>query len=247
MKIRMTCTAPYARRIGTAAILRDFTIQGAAEIGRCAGAQSFRAVWRDDETPVLLHKFRPAASLTKLGPVVAGAEPPDFKRPFVTRFTHFFAVAGSAYLVEPMPVCSGLSDVWRHVLQKRPHQTLSVMAVLLKQMISITHQLACRSQCHGAVDMRNVVLAPTGSFGLLTAHVDCEGGALWLRRNAASPMQPDAHGLVDILGSLLDLDAEVALLQGQPMQVPLHIHRKIRSLLCILRQARHCPMWHAQS
>ena len=51
-------------------------------------------------------------------------------------------MAGSAYLVEPVPPCSGLADVWRHVLQKRPHQTIAVMTVLLRQMIAITRQLA---------------------------------------------------------------------------------------------------------
>ncbi len=197
--------------------------------------------------PVLLHKFRPAVSLTALGPFVAGPEPPDFTRPFVTRFTDFFAVAGSAYLVEPLPVCSVLSDVWRHVLQRRPHQALSVMAVLLKQMILVTRQLAGRGTHHGALDLRNVVLAPTGCFGLLAARLECEGGSVRLRGSPEDPSRPDAHGLVRLLGALLDLDAEVALLQQMPLRVPPDIHRRIRSLLVAVQRASLHPWQHSPS
>lgn len=197
--------------------------------------------------PVLLHKFRPAASLTALGPLLVDQEPPDFRRPFLTRFADYFVVAGSAYLVEPLPPCSGLSDVWRHVLQKRPHQTLAVMTVLLRQLISITHQLTCQGKCHGALDLQNVVLAPAGCFGVLAARLECERGVLWLRRNHETPPRSDAHCLVDILGSLLDLDAEVAVLQKTPVRVPLGIHRRIRSLLHALQRTRLRPMRHAQS
>jgi hypothetical protein len=243
----MTCTTPYTRRTRGAAGLRDFVIQGAAEIGACAGAQSFRATRRDDGAPVLLHKFRPAAPLTALGPLAAGREPPDFTKPFLTRFTDVFAVAGSAYLVEPLPPCSGLSDTWRHVLQKRPHQTLGVLTVLLRQMISIMHELACRGECHGALDPSNVVLAPTGCFGVLVPRLECEGGTLWLRRSQNNPPQPDPHGLVNLLCSLLDLDAEVAVLQKMPLRVPTDIHRRIRSLLSAVQRASPRPMQHTQS
>jgi hypothetical protein len=221
--------------------LKDFVIQGAAELGECRGAQSFRAVGRQDGRPVLLHKFRPAAPLTALGPLAAGKEQPDFRGPFVTRFTDLFAVAGSAYLVEPLPLCSGLSDVWRHVLQKRPNQAVAVMAVLVRQMIAITHQLCRQDRYHGAVDLQNVVLAPAGCFGVLAARVEGEGGVLWLRRDPEDPPRSDSHGLVDVLGSLLDLDAEAAALQKAPMRLPVDIHRRIRSLLHALQRAQAAP------
>ncbi|MBP7051521.1 MAG: hypothetical protein KBE65_10945 [Phycisphaerae bacterium] len=236
----MACSAPYTRTTNVATTLRDFAIQGAAEIGACARAQSFRATRREDGAPVLLHKFRPAASLTALGPIIVDREPPDFRKPFVTRFTDFFAVAGSAYLVEPLPVCSTLSDTWRHVLQKRPHDTLPVMTILLRQTIAITHQLASQGRCHGALDLPNVVLAPTGCFGLLATHMECQAGILWLRRNSEHLPQPDIHGLVSLLVSLLDLDTQTALLQQRPLRVPTGIHRRIRSLLAAVQRAsRH--------
>jgi len=237
----MTCTTPYAPNTQAVTSLRDFSIQGAAELGECSGAQSFRAVRRQDGSPVLLHKFRPAAPLTALGPLVRDTESPDFRTPFVTQFSDLFAVAGSAYLVEPLPVCSGLSDVWRHVLQKRPDQTVTVMAVLIRQMISLTHQLLRLGRSHGAMDVQNIVLAPAGCFGLLASRVECEGGIQWLRRNAAAPLQSDCHALVDVLGALLDLDAEVAGAQNTPMRVSLDIHRRIRSLSYAIEQARRAP------
>jgi hypothetical protein len=232
----MASTTEYTGKPDAATTLRDFVIQGAAELGECGGAQSFRATRRNDGTPVLLHKFRPAAPLTALGLVLTAPEPPDFGRPFLTCFTDFFTAAGSAYLVEPLPVCSGLADVWRHILQKRPRQTVSVMTVLLQQMLTITRQLALRGTRHGALDARNVVLAPTGSFGLLTARLEYKGGSLWLRRDPERAVWSDTRSLVDLLDTLLDLDAEMAVLQKTPMRVPLHIHRRIRSLLRALER-----------
>jgi len=238
----MAHTGQFAHATSPAATLCRFAIQGAAELGECEGARSFRAIRRSDGAPVLLHKFRPAAPLTTLGPLIVDREPADFTRPFMTRFTDSFAVAGSAYLVEPLPPCSALSEVWRHVLQRRPHQTVGVLTVLLRQLTSVTHQLMRQGTCHGALDMRNVVLAPAGCFGVLAARVECKGGVLWLRRSPGGPVRSDTQCLVDILGALLDLDAEVAVLQKMPMRVPLNIHRKIRSLLRALRRTRR----HAQ-
>lgn len=243
----MTCTFPYTPRADAATTLRDFTIQGAAEIGECHGAQSFRAARQLNGQPVLLHKFRPAAPLTALGPLVTDRTPPDFNKPFITRFSDLFAVAGSAYLVEPLPVCSGLSDVWRHVLQKRPHQAVTVMAVLIRQMIAITNHLRSHSDRHGALDLENIVLVPAGSFGILASRVECKEGTLWLRRNPKSPPLPDCHGLVEVLGSLLDLDTEIASLQRIPKRLPIDIHRKIRSLLHAMHRAQldaHRPSSH---
>jgi hypothetical protein len=243
----MTCTTPYAPDVQAATTLRDFAIQGAAELGECSGAQSFRAVRKQDGRPVLLHKFRPAAPLTTLGPLVRDRESPDFHRPFVTQFSDLFAVAGSAYLIEPLPVCSGLSDVWRHVLQKRPDQAVTVMAVLIRQMIWATHQLLRLGRGHGAMNVQNIILAPAGCFGLLASHVECEGGIQWLRRSPGDRPQSDCHALVDVLGTLLDLDAEVARVQKTPMRVSIDIHRRIRSLSYAIEQAQRAPRHRVQS
>lgn len=235
----MTCTTAYAPRTQKATGLRDFAIQGAAELGECIGAQSFRAVHKQDGRSVLLHKFRPAALLTALGPLVHNEESPDFRSPFVTQFSDLFAVAGSAYLVEPLPPCSGLSDVWRHVLQNRPDQAITVMAVLIRQMISVTQRLLRRGNSHGALDIGNIVLTPAGCFGLLASRVECAGGVRWLRKSEASPPQSDYHAVVGVLNTLLDLDIEIAAARNTSMRVSADIHRKIRSLAHALEQARY--------
>ncbi len=234
----MTCTTANTPKTIPATTLKDFVIQGAAELGECRGAQSFRAVRRRDGRSVLLHKFRPAAPLTALGPLVGEREPPDFRSPFVTRFSDLFAVAGSAYLVEPLPSCSCLSDVWRHVLQKRPAEAVTVMAVLISQMVAVTHQLLRLGISHGAMDLRNIILAPAGCFGLLASHVECDAGILWLRKDPERRPQSDLHGLVEVLVSLLDLDMEVAGAQKTTIRLPADIHRKIRSLPYALEQSR---------
>ncbi|MGE5296889.1 MAG: hypothetical protein ACM3VT_18870 [Solirubrobacterales bacterium] len=234
----MTCTTAYTPRTTPATTLKDFVIQGAAELGECHGAQSFRAVRRRDGRSVLLHKFRPSATLTSLGPLVGEREPPDFRTPFVTRFSDLFAVAGSAYLVEPLPSCSCLSDVWRHVLQKRPAEAVTVMAAMIHQTIAITHRLLHTGSSHGALDVRNIILAPAGCFGLLASHVDCERGSLWLREAPDRPPQLDLHGLVGTLVSLMDLDMEVAGAQNTTLRVPANIHRRIRSLSYALERSQ---------
>ena len=123
-----------AARVVTPTTLRDFGIEGAAELGECTGAQSFRATRHDDGQPVLLHKFRPAQSLIDLGPLVTREKPPDFTKPFVTQFTDLFVVAGSAYLVEPLPPCFALSDLWRYVLQRRSDQAYTVITIVVRQL-----------------------------------------------------------------------------------------------------------------
>lgn len=212
-------------------------IQGAAEIGECIGARSFRAAYRQDSRPVLLHKFRPAESLTALCPVVGGGTLPDFSRPFVTRFTHLFVVAGSAYLVEPVPPCSGLREVWRYALQERPARSLAVLTVLIRQMLAVTQGLVRQNRRHGALDLDNIVLASTGCFGVLTAHLECEEGRLWLRKAPDCPAQPDFYSLVDTLNALLDMDAEIAAIRNTPLLLPRDVHRRIRNLLHALGHA----------
>jgi len=223
-------TGTYTQKADTTTTLHDFVIQGAAEIGECSGAQSFRATHRQAGRSVLLHKFRPAESLTRLRPLVEEGGLPDFSRPFVTRFTHLFVVAGSAYLVEPVPLCSRLREVWRYALQERRGRSLAVVTVLIRQMLSITHGLVHRNRRHGALDLDNIVLASTGCFGVLTAHLECEEGLLWLRKDPDRPARPDFYCLVDILNSLLDMDAEIAAIRKTPLQLPKDVHRRIRNL-----------------
>jgi hypothetical protein len=219
----------HTRGVGTAA-LRDFSIEGAAELGACTGAQSFRATRRSDGRPVLLHKFRPAAALLDLEPRIAGLEPPDFNKPFVTQFTNLIVAAGSAYLVEPLPPSVALSDLWRFVLQKRPDQASVVIALVVRHLASILHRLQRLSRYHGALSVENIVLASTASFGVLTAHLPCREGRLWLRRDLDGPLKPDCCVLADVLGALLEIETQTAALQNVPMLLPEAVRCRLHDL-----------------
>jgi hypothetical protein len=221
----------------TTTTLRDFGIEGAAELGECAGAQSFRATRHSDGLPVLLHKFRPAASLVDLGPLLTREEPPDFTKPFVTQFTDLFVVAGSAYLVEPLPSCFALSDLWRYVLQQRPDQAFTVITIVVRHLLSLLRRLVRQNRYHGALRVENIVLAPTASFGVLTAHLPCQEGRLWLRKDPESPVEPDFLAFANVLGSLLDIEAQTAALQNLPMLLPAAVRHSIENLLHTLEQS----------
>lgn len=196
--------------------LRDFEIQAAAEVGRCAGAQSFRAVRRGDGASVLLHKFRPAKSLLELGPMLESAEPPDVTRPFMTRFTDLFAVAGSAYLVEPLPASIHLSDVWRHLLLNRPHQARAFASILTHHLLALVRHLSGRERSIAALSIENIVLTGPGGFAILAAGIRCEEGLLWLRKEPQESFGCDHRTLAEVLRRLLDMEDEIADLRGAP-------------------------------
>lgn len=218
--------------------LRDFEIQAATDCGQCAGAQSFRAVCRSDNASVLLHKFRPAQSLLGLGPILDSLDPPDFTRPFVTRFTDIFAAAGSAYLVEPLPICFSLADAWRYVLLNRPHQAHTVTTTLTRHLLMLVRELARQGQRHGALSVENIVLTPTGCFGALAGGVRCEEGLLWLRKDPEEPSVSDHRALAEVLRSLLDIEEELACLRNAPMLLPPDIREGILFLAHAVGQSR---------
>jgi hypothetical protein len=226
-----------APHVVTPTTLRDFGIEGAAELGECAGAQSFRATRHHDGQSVLLHKFRPAQSLIDLGPLVAREEPQDFTEPFVTQFTDLFVVAGSAYLVEPLPPCFALSDLWRYVLQRRPDQAYTVITIVVRQLLSILGGLLRENRHHGALSLENIVLAPTASFGILAAHLPCRSGRLWLRKDPETPVEPDSCALADVVGTLVAMEAQIAALQNVPTLLPATVRHSIHELLGTLQQA----------
>jgi hypothetical protein len=218
--------------------LRDYEIQSAAESGQCAGAQSFRAVARCDGAPVLLHRFRPANSLLDLGPILECTERPDFTQPFVTRFTDVFAAAASAYLVEPLPVCVSLSDIWRYVLLNRSEQAFTVVAILLRHLLTLVRRLADEGQCHGAIGVDTIVLPSGGSFGVLAGSVRCEGGLLWLRKDPREPTACDFRSLAKVLHCLLDMEVELAYLRNTSLLLGPAVRDGMTDLARTIEQTR---------
>ena len=217
-------------KVSAGATLRDFKIRSAAELGLCTGAQSFRAVRRSDGAPVLLHKFRPAHCLLDLEPLIEDTESPDFTEPFLTRFTGLFAVAGSAYLVEPLPVSLSLSEVWRYVLLDRADQAPATIAVLTSHLLAVVRRLAAQGQLHGAVSVDQIVLTSTGRFGAMTASIRCARGRLWLRRDLREPVTSDYRALAAVLRELLDMEAELAYLRNTAMFLAPDVREEILRL-----------------
>ena len=165
-------------------------------------------------------------------------EPPDFTKPFMTRFTDLFAAAGSAYLVEPLPVGVSLSEAWRYVLLNRPRQAEAITTILTRHLLPLVHQLGGQERCLAALSMENIVLSPTGGFGVLVGGIRCEEGLLWLRKNPQERSACDHQSLADLLCSLLDMEDELAHLRGSPMLLPADIRERILHLVHAVEQSR---------
>lgn len=102
---------------------------------------------------------------------------------------------------------------------------------IFRQLLSLIRQLTGQSRYHGALSVENIVLAPTASFGVLAAHILCQSGRLWLRKDPQSPVKPDARALADVLGTLVDMEAQIAALQTMPMLLPPAVRQSIHELL----------------
>jgi hypothetical protein len=85
--------------------------------------------------------------------------------------------------------------------------------------------------------VENIVLASTTSFGVLTAHLPCREGRLWLRRDPESPVKPDFCALAEVLGALLDLETRTAALRSMPRLLPEAVRHRIRELVQAVEQA----------
>jgi hypothetical protein len=90
---------------------------------------------------------------------------------------------------------------------------------------------------HGALSVENIVLASTASFGVLTAHLSCQEGRLWLRKDPESPVKPDFYAFADVLGALLDLETRTAALRNIPSLLPEAVRHRIRELVRAVEQA----------
>ena len=188
--------------------LHDFRITDAAHVLPCGNAGAFRAVRRWDQLPVVLHRFRPAGQLLAHEPMVQDVHPPDFRRPFVTRFVDIIEAAGSAYLVEPLPVVAVLEAVWRAVLLHTPREAVAVLKALARQLTSLGTGPSCNPQ--------TIVMTPQGVYGLLARTIATRSGHLPVR--ASPPEVPFRHnggGLGPVLDALLLIEDRMSQARGQ--------------------------------
>ncbi len=172
--------------------------------------------------------------------MLESADSPNFTQPFITRFTDLFVAAGSAYLVEPLPVGINLSEAWRHVLLSRPQQAQAVTAILTRHLLPLVRQLTGQEHCLAALNIDNIVLTPTGGFGVLVAGIKCQEGLLWLRKDPREPSACDHHALAKVLRSLLDMEDELAHLRGRLMLLSPYIREDILHLAHAVEQSGRC-------
>ena len=172
--------------------------------------------------------------------MLESADSPNFTQPFITRFTDLFVAAGSAYLVEPLPVGINLSEAWRHVLLSRPHQAQAITAILTRHLLPLVRQLAGQEHCLAALNIDNIVLTPTGGFGVLVAGIRCQEGLLWLRKDPRQPSACDHRAVAAVLHSLLDMEDELAHLRGRIMLLSPYIREDILHLAHAVEQSGRC-------
>lgn len=199
----------------------DFVIIGPAEFD-CSGSRGgFRAIRRSDRLPVLLHRFRPPGTLLDPMPRIRRTDPPDFSQPFLTRFTGVLQAGGSAYLVEPLPVCASLQSAWRAVLLNTAGRAVGFVGILVTQLILAVRAAARQHDNGGAVCSQNVVLTQAGTYGLLAACLESDGGRRWLRpvpphctsvdnTSPASRPAREAAALARVVEDLLETEQAMA-------------------------------------
>ncbi len=220
--------------------LHDFTIQRHAEVGACGSAGSFRALRRCDGLPVLLHRFRPAGTLIDQAPNLSTTDPPDFTRPFLSRFTGVIVAAGSAYLVEPLPVSAALEDAWRSVLLESPSQCVGFLRAMLAQVTTALTPLVNLGVRHGAVCLGNLVLTTQATYGVLAGHVDSANGPIVVRpADGAVAAQDDLMALSDLPSRLIEIETSMARARGQSLLSDRERHH-VEELGLALRAIRAC-------
>jgi len=198
----------------------DFRISGAGEFPCLRSTGCFRANRRSDGLPVLLHRYRPPDMLLSYEPKIYNASPPEFTVPFVTRFIAIIQAAGSAYLVEPLPLCIPLEDAWRCILVDSPDQAIGFVHALIMQINEALRHSTPHDWCLGTLCLDNIVLTPSGTCGLLAEQIECERVHLMLR-TASSTRTPRKTTLpfspVGLLRALLRIEERTAHILGQPV------------------------------
>jgi len=209
----------------------DFRITGPADVRTCGNVGGFRAVRRQDDLPVLLHRFRPARTLLCHKPLIETTEPPDFTAAFVTRFTGLIEAGGSAYLVEPLPLCAALNDAWRCMLLYGPEQSVGFVVVFAERILAVLNTLSQRESNHGAICLDNIVLTQAGMYGLLAGHLECEDGWCHFRSAppyyyspnssyAGSPFLMDVAATGQVVQELLEIEAGIVKAQNAEILSP---------------------------
>lgn len=189
----------------------DYEIRESASIGACGNMGSFRGVRREDGLPVLIHRFRPASALTERRPSLAAAQSENFGHTFVTGFIAIIEAAGSAYLVEPMPVCVGVLSVWCELLHGDPTRAVGFAHVIVLRLSDVVRRMP---RAYHSINAENLVLTQDGTLGVLASSIGSSSGPIWLRQHPRrGPLTPEA-AVGDVVRELLKCESRMAAAAG---------------------------------
>jgi hypothetical protein len=160
---------------------------------------------------------------------------PDFSRPFATRMTAAVPGPGSIYLVEPVPASAGeLESAWRDLIISSPADSFNFVVRLIRQILPLLASSWIEEGSHGAVSVKNIIVADNETFGLLAAGVRSNNGRLCLR-TAAEESEDDLVDLARVLRTLLDVEGSISCSQGRRMMSD-RCHNSILQLAVCLEE-----------
>jgi hypothetical protein len=88
---------------------------------------------------------------------------------------------GRQYLLEPIPPCVPLIEVWESTLHEHAKQSGSVLRALIRQIQVAARNARAKGQPHGAICVSNVILTSSGVYGLLQACIQINDKSVWVR------------------------------------------------------------------
>lgn len=161
-------------------ISSDFSTAEDTEVRGIGGLRPVRITRSVDGASALLHEI-PSDSDGTLRGAELDSPLPDFSQPFVTKIYGPVCTGNRVYLVEPLPLCVPLSEVWQATLSEAPHTAPSVLRAITRQTLQAARHARGEGLSHGAICLGNVVLTTTGIYGLLQASVRSGEDRVWLR------------------------------------------------------------------
>jgi hypothetical protein len=187
----------------------DFTMAEDTEVRGIGGLRPVRITRSADGASALLHEV--SAGALALRGAEMGSPLPDFSQPFVTKIYGPVSADHRMYLVEPLPHCVPLVEIWQAALTEAPRTAPSVLRAILRQTGRAIQRAHGEEQPHGAVCIENVVLTTDGIYGLLQASVRSGEDRVWLRpMNETAGQRPranevdDESAIVHMAGQLAD-------------------------------------------
>jgi hypothetical protein len=205
----------------------DYEIRESASVGACGNMGSFRGVRREDGLPVLIHRFRPASTLMEQRPSLTASQPESFGHTFVTGFIAIIEAAGSAYLVEPLPVCVGVLSLWSELLHDDPTSAAGFARVIVFRLSDVVRRTP--RACH-SVHAESLILTQDGTLGVLASSIGSSSGPIWLRPHPRRGPSMQEAAVGDVVRDLLECESRMAAAAGASL-LPLAERDRLTAVL----------------